>query len=83
MGLFVNIIYTIICKVGLNKWMDELWFNVPFNSNSFISGPWKGEQEKLCAMKRRLGSDIILPPTRFKPEAPLSEVGSAKRSAKR
>ena len=52
--IFVNRIYTeIICRVGLKGWMDELQFNVPFNSISFISGRWKGEHEKLCAMKRR------------------------------
>ena len=52
--IFVNRIYTeIICRVGLNGWVDELQFNVPFNSISFISGRWKGEHEKLCAMKRR------------------------------
>ena len=53
-GIFVNRIYTeIICRVGLNGWMDELRFNVPFDSISFISGRWKGENEKLRAMKRR------------------------------
>ena len=58
-GIFVNRIYTeIICRVGLSGWMDELRFNVPFNSISFISGRWKGEHEKLFAMKRRLGSHI-------------------------
>ena len=47
--------------------MDELWFNIPFNSISLISGRWKGEQEKLCAMKRRLGLEIILPPAGLEP----------------
>ena len=47
--------------------MQEVRFNVPFNSISVISGRWKGEHEKLCAMKRRLGSEKILPPAGFKP----------------
>ena len=69
--MFVNKIYTeIICRVGPNGWMDELWFNVLFNSISFISGRWQGEQEKLCAVKRRLGSDIISPPAGLEPETP-------------
>ena len=51
-GIFVNRIYTeIICRVGPNRWLDSLRFNVPFNSISFISGRWKGEHEKLCAIK--------------------------------
>ena len=33
----------------------------PFNSISVISGRWKGEHERLCAMKRRLGSGRISP----------------------
>ena len=36
--------------------MDELRFNVPSNSISVISERWKGEHEKLCAMKRCLDS---------------------------
>ena len=35
---------------------------------SVMSGGWKGEQEKLCAMKRRLGSEIISPPAGLEPE---------------
>ena len=70
-GIFVNRIYTeIICRVGLNGWRDELQFNVRFNRISFISGRWKGEHEKLCAMKRRLGSEIISPPAGLEPETP-------------
>ena len=30
-------------------------FYIPFNSISVISGWWKGEHERLCAMKRHLG----------------------------
>ena len=68
-GIFVNRIYTeIICRVGPNGWMDELRFKVPFNSISFISGGWKGEHEKLCAMKRRSGSELISPPAGLEPE---------------
>ena len=38
-----------------NSWMDDLRFHIQFNSISVISGRWKGEHERLCAMKRRLG----------------------------
>ena len=59
------------------------WVRVlrPFNSISVISRRWKGEHERLCAMKRRLGSGRISPPVGFEPATPWSEVGSANRSA--
>ena len=38
--------------------MGELGFYVLFNSISVISRRWKGEHERLCAMKRRLGSGL-------------------------
>ena len=49
-------------------WMDG-WVRVlrPFNSISVISRRWKGEHERLCAMKRRLGSGIISPPADSNP----------------
>ena len=47
--------------------MDELRFNVPFNSISFISERWKGKHKKLCAMKSHLGSEIISPPAGLEP----------------
>ena len=50
----------------------------PFNSISVISRRWKGEHERLCAMKRRLGSGRISPPAGFEPATPWSEVGSAR-----
>ena len=61
------------------------WISVlrPFNSISVISRRWKGEHEKLCAMKRRLGSGRISPPAGFKPATPWSKVGSANRLATR
>ena len=64
--------------------MDE-WVSVlrPFNSISVISRRWKGEHERLCAMKRRLGSGRISPPAGFEPATPWTEVGSANRSATR
>ena len=46
-------------KVG---WMDDLGVYVLFSRISVISGPWKGEHERLCAMKRHLGSNRISPP---------------------
>ena len=66
------------------SWMDG-WVRVlrPFNSISVISRRWKGEHERLCAMKRRLGSGRIAPPAEFEPATPWSEVGSANRSATR
>ena len=42
--------------------MDGLRLSVLFNSFSVISGGWKGEHEGLCAMKRCLASERILPP---------------------
>ena len=63
--------------------MDELGFYV--NSISVISRRWKGKHERLCAMKRRLGSGKISTPAPagFEPATPWSEVGSANRSATR
>ena len=64
-GIFVSRIYTdIICRVGLNRWMDE-W---RFTSLSAIFHSYQDDgrvnimHEKLCAMERRLGSEIISPP---------------------
>ena len=61
------------------------WVRVlrPFDSISVISRRWKGEHERLFAMKRRLGSGRISPPAGFEPVTPWSEVGSANRSATR
>ena len=66
------------------RWMDG-WVRVlrPFNSISVISRRWKGEHERPCAMKRRLGSGRISPPVGFEPVTPWSEVVSANRSATR
>ena len=71
--------------VALNKtgtqcicqWMDG-WVRVlrPFNSISVISRRWKGEHERLCAMKRRLGSGRISPPAGFEPATPWSKLGA-------
>ena len=70
-------------ETGLDRWMDELVFYVPFNTISVISRRWKGGHERVCAVKRRLGSGSILPPAGFESATPLSEVGSANRSATR
>ena len=67
----------------LHLWMDKLRFYVPFNSISVITGRWKGEHERLCVVKRRLGSEKILPLAGFESTTPWSEVGSANRSATR
>ena len=54
--------------------MYELGFYVPFNSISVLSGWWKGEYERLCAMKHCLGSERISPLAGFDPVNPWSEV---------
>ena len=61
------------------------WVRVlrPFNSISVISRWWKGEYERLCAMKHCLGSGRISPPAGFEPVTPWSKVGSANRSTRR
>ena len=69
-----------VCNLVMDGWVSVL---CPFNSISVISRQWKGEHERLCAMKHRLGSGRILPPAGFEPATPWSEVGSANRSATR
>ena len=64
----------------MDGWVRVLY---PFNSISVISRRWEGEHERLCAMKRRLGSGRISPPAGFEPATPWSKVGSANRSATR
>ena len=61
------------------------WVRVlrPFNSISVILRRLNDEHERLCAMKRRLGSGRISPPAGFEPATPWTEVGSANRSATR
>ena len=70
---------------AINPGMMDGWVRVlhPFNSISVISKRWKGEHERLCEMKRHLGSGRISPPAGFEPVTPWSEVGSANRSATR
>ena len=81
---FSGIKRPITLKLGMQHGMDG-WVRVlrPFISISVISRRWKGEHERLCAMKRRLGSGRISPPAGFEPATPWSEVGSANRSATR
>ena len=61
------------------------WVRVlrPFNSISVTLRRWMDEHERLCAMKRRLGSGRISPPAGFEPATPWTEIGSANRSATR
>ena len=61
------------------------WVRVlrPFNSISVTLRRWKDEHERLCAMKRRLGSGRISPPAGFEPATPWTEIGIANRSATR
>ena len=67
---------------GSNYRLMDGWVRVlhPFNS---ISGWWKGEHERLCAMKRCLGSGRISPLAGFEPTTLWSEVRSANCSAMR
>ena len=73
-----------LMKADTDRWMDG-WVRVlhPFNSISIISRRWKDEHERLCAMKRHLGSGRISPPAGFEPATPWYEVGSTNRSATR
>ena len=50
--------------------MEELGFYVSFNSISVISEGWKGEHERLYAMKCHLGSERISPAVGFEPGSP-------------
>ena len=65
--------YHILMRWFVSPLMDG-WVRVlrPFNSISVISRRWKGEHERLCAMKRRLGTGRISPPTGFEPATPWS-----------
>ena len=65
------------CQARMDGWVRVLH---PFNSISVISRRWKGEHERLCAMKRRLGSGRISPPAGFEPLTLWSEVGSTNRT---
>ena len=37
-----------------NGWMNDLRFNILFNSNSVISEQWADDNERLCAMEPHL-----------------------------
>ena len=61
-----------ILPASFGWWMRQ-FFLCPFQ-HYVISGWWKGEHERLCAMKPRLGT------AGFEPATQWSEVGSANRS---
>ena len=63
--LFVSALWK-KCVAKSDGWMS-LEFYVPFNSISVISGRWKGEHERLCAMKCCLCSGRISPQAGFEP----------------
>ena len=63
----MHYLYKCHTKLLSYRWMDELVFYVPSTVFSVISRRWKGEHERLCAMKRRLGSGRISPPAGFEP----------------
>ena len=52
--------------------MDNLRFYVLFNSISVISGPWLGDNERLCAMEPRLQLERFLPQVRLEPRTARS-----------
>ena len=78
-------VHTMLCICTLEKCVakSDGWtssgFYVPFNSISVISGRWKGEHERLCAMKCRLCSGRISPQAGFEPATRWSEVGTARK----
>ena len=47
--------------------MDDLQFYALFNSISVMSGRWKGNTERLCAMEPRLRLKRFLPSAGTKP----------------
>ena len=64
--------------------MDEFWVLRPFNNISVISGRWKDDRERLCAMKRRfnsLGKNIAS--SEIRTRDPVIRLGSSNRSATR
>ena len=54
--------------------MDELGFYVPSTVFQSFRDDGKGEHERLCAMKRRLGSGRISPPAGFEPATLFSGI---------
>ena len=64
--------------------MDEFWILRPFNNISVISGRWKDDRERLCAMKRRfnrLGKNIAS--SEIRTRNPVIRLGSSSRSVTR
>ena len=53
------------CGCCMDGWMSRVLR--PFNSIPVIWRRWGDEHERLCAMKRRLGSGRISPPAGFEP----------------
>ena len=75
--LFVSALWK-KCVAKSDGWMSS-GFYVPFNSISVISGRWKGEHERLCAMKCCLCSGRISPQAGFEPATRWSEVRTARK----
>ena len=75
--LFVSALWK-KCVAKSDGWMS-LGFYVPYNSISVISGRWKGEHERLCAMKCCLCSGRISSQAGFEPATRWSEVGTARK----
>ena len=69
--------HQIIVPESPPKSMDGWVEAFPFNSISVISGWWKGEHERICAMKHCFGSERISPLAGFEPVNLWSQVGSA------
>ena len=62
------------------EWMNELRVYVLLDNISVISGRWKGDHDRLCAMNHRLGSNKISSPVGFELATPWSDVGSVNYS---
>ena len=78
-------VHTMLCICTLEKmrsqiwWMDEFGILRPFQQYFSHIGRWKGEHERLCAMKCRLCSGRISPQAGFEPATRWSEVGTARK----
>ena len=72
---FERAVKQLVKPLKMDGWVKVLR---PFNSISVISRQWKDEHERLCAMKRRLGSGRISPPAGFEPATRLSRLSASK-----
>ena len=62
----VKAIWSILLYWHTGEWMDNFHIYSPFNSISFISGQWEGDNE-LCAMESCIPLGRFLPPVGLEP----------------